>query len=247
LQTRVVALLNDKDLHRVFIIADRIGEPAEHQVTSLVERTTHQDYYKITVSQGIVIDPRHPGRAKVFAIVLDQRELDPFRRHLRDTFKDRLEDNEVDPAVALQLADIGQVVSLPARPIPHLTIPSSTLALRTKELTSPAPPKTEQVRPTPEQELSSPAAALAQNGDKSAQGPGAIENSARSNGKQIASRRPSSTLNEPARLATPNSGLGADQVRAGMSDLMDPGRTEEARDKDHSLVVLVWITQPGSG
>jgi hypothetical protein len=193
-QARVGALLNDKHLQRVFLITDRIGEPAEHQVISLVERTTHHDYYKITVSQGIVIDRRHPGKATVFAVVLDQSELDPFRQHLKDTFKDRLEDNEVDPAVAMQLVDIGQVVSLPAHPIADVTIPSSTMALRARErgvpdaeLNAPPPPDPEPTRPTPEHERSSPAAELAQDGQKL------------------------------------------------------------ARDMDHCLVVLVWISEPGSG
>ena len=129
-QAGVGSLLDDRRLKRVFLVTDRIGEPAEPQVVSLVERTTHHDFYKITVSQGIVIDPRHPGKATVFALVLDPADLEPFGTRLRDTFKDRVEDNEIDPAIAMQLADIGQVVSLPPRPVAEVTILSSTMALR---------------------------------------------------------------------------------------------------------------------
>ena len=120
------------------------AEPAEQQVVSLVERTTHHDFYKITVSQGIVIDPGHPGQATVFALVLDAPTR-AFRRTLKDTFKDRVEENEIDPAVAMQLADIGQVVSLPPSPMAEVTIPSSTMALRAQP-----------GRPTLEQERSDP-------------------------------------------------------------------------------------------
>ena len=182
--------LNDKHLQRVFLVTDRIGEPAEQQVISLVERTTHHDFYKITVSQGIVIDPRHPGKATVFAVVLDPSELDPFRQHLKDTFKDRLEDNEIDPAVAMQLVDIGQVVSLPAHPIAEVTIPSSTMALRARargvpdaDLNALPPPDSEPARPTPEQERSSPAAELAQDGQNQARDPG-IADGCRAGGRK---------------------------------------------------------------
>ena len=166
-QERVRKLLVDPHLRRVFLVADHIGQPAEQQVASLVERTTHRDYFKITVSQGIVIDPRHPGKATVFAVVLDENELGPFRDRLKKAFSDRLQEDDVNPAVAMQLADIGQVVSLPAHPIGDLTIPRSNLAWRARELGEPKDPDPALVdaaaeldEPTAEQERSSPAAAL---------------------------------------------------------------------------------------
>ena len=160
-------LLDDPHLRRVFLVADQIGRPAEPQIASLVEGTTHRDYFKITVSQGIVIDPRHPGKATVFAVVLDEIELGPFRDRLKKAFSDRLEEDDVDPAVAMQLVDIGQVVSFPANPIGDLMIPPSNLALRAPELGEPKNPEAtlaaaaaEVNEPTAEQERSSPAAAL---------------------------------------------------------------------------------------
>src|SRR5271165_6901304 len=167
-QVRVRTLLDDPHLRWVFLVADRIGQPAEQQVASLVERTTHRDYFKITVSQGIVIDPRHPGKATVFAVVLDENELGPFRDRLKKAFSDRLQEDEVNPALAMQLADIGQVVSFPAHPIGDLTIPPANLALRVPGLLAPQNPPdpvlvaaaSELDEPTAEQERSSPAAAL---------------------------------------------------------------------------------------
>ena len=47
----------------------------------------------------------------VFALVLDETELGPFRKRLKDAFKDRLLEDEIDPSVVTQLTDIGQVVS----------------------------------------------------------------------------------------------------------------------------------------
>ncbi len=253
-QVRVGALLKDKNLQRVFLVTDRVGEPAEQQVISLVERSTHHDYYKITVSQGIVIDPRHPGKATVFAVVLDRSELDPFRQRLKDAFKDRLEDNEINPAVAMQLVDIGQVVSLPAHPISDVTIPSSTMALRARargvpdaDLTSLPPPDPELARPTPEQERSSPAAELAQDSQNQARDPGTVTNAAPAVESSSGGRGSSQLANpHPTRLATSSRGSGQGHD-GGPSVPAARGQTEEARDMDHHLMVLVWISGPGSG
>jgi anti-sigma factor RsiW len=151
---RLRSLIDDPRLHRVFFVTDQIGESVENQVASFVERTSQRNFLKITVSEGIIIDPLHPGKATVFAVVLDETQLDPFRKGLMEEFKDRVQDQEVDPAVAMQLADIGQVVSLPAHPIADVTIPDSTrLAFRTEV-------------PTVEQENSSPAAEVIRTGKK---------------------------------------------------------------------------------
>jgi len=172
-QERVRKLLDDPHLRRVFLVADQLGQPAEQQVASLVERTTHRDYFKITVAQGIVIDPGHPDKATVFAVVLDENELGPFRDRLKQAFSDRLQEEDVHPAVAMQLAEIGQVVAFPANPIGDLTIPRANLALRVAEPLAPQNPPdpallaaaSELDEPTAEQERSSPAAALKRSED----------------------------------------------------------------------------------
>ncbi|QEH32851.1 hypothetical protein OJF2_13360 [Aquisphaera giovannonii] len=147
---RLRELMDDPSLRRAFLITDRIGGQAESRVASLVEKAAHRDFYKVTVSQGIVFDPEHPGQATVFAVVVDEAELDPLRRGLEGEFGPTLEDIDLDPAVAMQLADIGQVVSLPARGAGDVAFPTEPMALR-----GPAGR-----RPTPEQERSSPAADL---------------------------------------------------------------------------------------
>ena len=76
----------------------------------------------------------------------------------------------------MQLVDIGQVVSLPPRPMAEVTILSSAMALRVQpgspqdlERDAQPPAESEPARPTPEQERSSPAAELAQDGQNPAQ------------------------------------------------------------------------------
>jgi len=232
-QERVRKLLDDPHLRRVFLVADQIGQSAEQQVATLVERTTHRDYFKITVSQGIVIDPRHPGKATVFAVVLDENELRPFRDRLKRAFSDRLEEEDVNPAVAMQLAEIGQVVSFPAHPIGDLTIPRANLALRVPEPLAPQnPPNPALVaatadldEPTAEQERSSPAAALKGPAEtKQTAGPGAVA-IAKEPADKAAGARENSPAAVDARLAP-----------AGLP-----------RSDERHLVVLVWIAGSSSG
>ena len=53
-------------------------------MASIIERTTHFDFFKITVAQGIVIDPRHPEEATVLAFVVDPNQLERFNDQLND-------------------------------------------------------------------------------------------------------------------------------------------------------------------
>ncbi len=235
-QKRVRQLLDDPHLRRVFLVADQIGQPAEPQVASLVERTTHRDYFKITVSQGIVIDPRHPDRATVFAVVLDENELEPFRDRLQRAFSERLQEEDVNPALVVQLADIGQVVSFPAHPIGDLTIPRANLALRIPEFGAPRNPpdpalvaaESELDEPTAEQERSSPAAALKRSQEIMQRAEaGAVANSM-------------GPGDQAARAAA--------HVPAAAAAVLPQGRAAGGlpRTDERHLVVLVWIAGTSS-
>ena len=54
--------LDNPQLRRIFLVSDLEDGSAEQRVASVVEQTTRFNFYKITISQGIVIDPRHPDR-----------------------------------------------------------------------------------------------------------------------------------------------------------------------------------------
>lgn len=128
---RVHRLLDDPQLHRVFLVTDRVDRSLEPEVASLVERTTRQDYLKFTVAQGIVIDPKHPGKATVFAMVLDHSELDAFRSRLQNELGGQVTESEIRPFIPVQLADIGQVVSLRPDPRGDVSSPAArNLAVR---------------------------------------------------------------------------------------------------------------------
>ena len=142
---RVRALLDDPRLRRTFFVTDQIDQPALNHVASVVEQTTRHDYFKITIAQGIVVDPRHPDQATVFALVLDESELATLRGRLQDAFKDHVREDAVDPGVVAQLTDIGQVASFAPHPIGDVIIPRTSVGLLVRE-----------DQPTPEQENSRP-------------------------------------------------------------------------------------------
>ena len=159
--------LDNPDLRQMFLVSDLMDSSAQRQVATVVEQTTRFNYYKITIAQGIVIDPRHPDEATVFALVVNSSELSSLRDRLRTVFLDRVEEAPIDPQVVTQLADIGHVQACPPSPMADVVIPREALALaiRTPGAESgerPAPEKPlDRDRPTPEQERSSPAADLA--------------------------------------------------------------------------------------
>ena len=250
-QERVRKLLDDPHLRRVFLVTDVIGQPTEHQVASLVERTTHRDYFKFTLSQGIVIDPHHPGRATVFAVVLDESELVPFRERLKNAFSNRLQEQDVDPAVAMQLADIGQVVALPANPIGDLIIPRFDLALRAPGLGDPKPAEPPPLaaddagdEPTAEQERSSPATVIGRTPVTGQDAGNTVENRMVSGDKRTGdpAQAPAGDDHHLAAGNSPN--LRHPPV---LSPAQKPAARPEAATAKRPLVVLVWIAATPAG
>lgn len=159
--------LDNPRLRRIFVVADLQDGSATRQVTSIVEQTTRFNFYRFTISQGIVIDPRHPDRATVFALAVGPRELDGLRHSLQAALRGRVEEADVNPEVVAQLAEIGQVEACRPSPMPGMAIPHDALALQDEpngdagNLVEPPPApagaqRADRPPPTPEQERSSP-------------------------------------------------------------------------------------------
>jgi hypothetical protein len=136
---KIREMLDSPNLTRTFIVLDVLGGSARDRVEELVQKTprTEASYGRITVSQGIVIDPRHPNEATVFALVMNEQELGHFQKKLKQSFPGRVDDVAADPAVVTQLADIGQVAVLPGSRATEVVIPTEVspriAALRTDE------------------------------------------------------------------------------------------------------------------
>jgi hypothetical protein len=173
--------LDNPQLRRIFLVSDLEDGSAQKQVASVVEQTTRFNFYKITISQGIVVDPRHPDQATVFALVVGPRELESLRERLRSALNERLQEAPVNPEVVTQLADIDHVQACPPSPMADMAIPRDDLALRIGNAAdgvagaqAPHPGAKTADRPTPEQEYSSPAAELAARAKASATAAGSV-------------------------------------------------------------------------
>ena len=212
--------LDNPDLRRIFLVSDVMDDSEQQQVASVVEQTTRFNFYKITIAQGIVLDPRHPSEATVFALVVNPNELITLRDRLRKAVHDRVEETPIDPKVVTQLADIGHVQACPPSPMADVEIPRESLALLVPKPGADEQPPAPQVapqdpahprRPTPEQERSSPAAELASAKSKS--------------GARV-------TASHPGDLAALKADRDESQARPG------PGV-----ERDESFVVLVWVSR----
>jgi hypothetical protein len=132
---QIRAMLDSPHLRRVLIVTDVIGGGTLDRVEELVQQTprTEATYGRITVSQGIVIDPLHPKEATVFALVMNEQERRNFKKKLEQAFPERVEDAEADPVVVTQLAEVGQMTMLPGTRASEVIIPgdvSPRIALR---------------------------------------------------------------------------------------------------------------------
>jgi anti-sigma factor RsiW len=129
---RVRPLLESPNLKRFFWVGHGSRNDSEQVAASIIERTTHFDYFKITVAQGIVLDPRHPGEATVLAFVVDPAQLERFNDQLKAALPGLVEQEALDPGIATQLADIDRVQSFPPASLGEVEIPREALALRTR-------------------------------------------------------------------------------------------------------------------
>jgi hypothetical protein len=234
---RVRALLDDPRLRRTFFVTDQIDQPTLNHVASVVEQTTRHEYFKITVAQGIVVDPRHPDQATVFALVLDESELATLRGRLQNAFKDHVQEDDVDPGVAVQLTDIGQVASFAPHPIGDVIIPEEQLsALLVRE-----------DQPTPEQENSAPGVGSRRSANE-------VE---LAKGKPMVSAEAAPADNAAGRAPYPRSANGPGKIASAAA--VPPARRPDAPASPpeaiasdaprarQPVIVLVWVSHTRSG
>ncbi len=107
---RQVAGMIDQDrVVRVVIVTDIID--ASERVRSLIHQDARKDpdFGRITVGQGIVVDPGRPEGADVYPVVLDE----PGSRHLvarlEKEFPGLMVEPDVSPELLTQLPEVGQV------------------------------------------------------------------------------------------------------------------------------------------
>jgi hypothetical protein len=157
-------MLDNPSERRFFLIKNGADEKAQQHVASVVERTTRFGFFKITVTQGIVIDPRHPDEATVFAMLVNPKELGRLRDQLKEVLQpDAIEETPGDPKIVTQLADISHVQDFAPVLPGDVSISHEAMALRTRVVGADNAAQSAltfrekvSVRPTPEQYNSAP-------------------------------------------------------------------------------------------
>jgi hypothetical protein len=114
---RVVAMLDRPGLRRILIVTDVLDPSAVERVNGLLRDTARKqsDYGRITVAQGLVVDPEFPNEAEVFALVMDEPEREYLLAKLAREFPSVIVESETPADVTLQLADIGRISVEPGR------------------------------------------------------------------------------------------------------------------------------------
>jgi len=114
---RLVSLLDRPGARRILIVTDVIDPAARDRVDSLLRDTGRKssEFGRLTVAQGIVIDPLYPNEAEVFATVMDEREQTQFLARIADEFPTVIDEPEIDPTLGTQLAEVGSIRIEPGR------------------------------------------------------------------------------------------------------------------------------------
>ncbi|MFO0953652.1 MAG: hypothetical protein U0835_21355 [Isosphaeraceae bacterium] len=132
---KVRRILDSPSLRKVFLLADVAPGETSRRVGDLLDQTPRKyaTYLCITVDPEITVDPKHPGGASVYAVVMDDQELDRFRVTLRDAFPGKLVETDPNPAAVTQLADVGKVGIFTGTPVADVRVPEGPpLSLRSE-------------------------------------------------------------------------------------------------------------------
>ncbi len=106
---QVDAMLGHRKVLRALIVTDVLDRTSD-RVRSLIEGDANREaeFGRITLAQGIVVDPDRPGEAEVYSVVIDEPGCQPFLDRLRLAFPSIAIENEPEPSVVTQLTEVGQ-------------------------------------------------------------------------------------------------------------------------------------------
>ena len=147
---QVDAMLGHRKVLRALIVTDVLDQTSR-RVRTLIEQDAAREpeFGRITLTQGIVIDPAHPGAAEVYTVVMTEPSSGPFLAELKRAFPDLKIEAEPDPATVAHLSEVGQVaVFSGVRPAP-LGEPPAEFAAFVATKGAPSPDQIHLPRPDP--------------------------------------------------------------------------------------------------
>ncbi len=230
---RVRPLLDSPNLKRFFWVGAGSGIDSEQIVASIIERTTHFDYFKITVAHGIVIDPRHPGEAAVLAFVVEPNQVERFNDQLKAALPGLVEQEDLDAGIATQLADMDRVQSFAPASLGEVEIPREALALRTRPIAGGEKVQGDQDA-IPPKEAAGRAGTAADR--KTALAQGALASASESGGVTSQTASQAGIDRRALQSAEP-----------GALDSREPAAEASSQPAlEHKSVVLVWVARPAA-
>ena len=121
---QVRELLDRPELFTMLVVNDIPGGDAPRRIGVMLEKTPmrHARFGRLTLSQGVIIDPARPGKATVYAVVMEESELREFSKTLRMTFPEVME-AEPRPEVVTQLAEVDDLSVIEGRAVANLIVP----------------------------------------------------------------------------------------------------------------------------
>ena len=147
---QVDAMLGHRKVLRALIVTDVLDQTSR-RVRTLIEQDTAREpeFGRITLAQGVVIDPAQPGEAEVYTVVMTEPSSVSFLAQLKRAFPGVLIEAESDPATVAHLSEVGQVaVFSGVRPAP-LGEPPAEVAAFVATKGAPSPDQIHLPRPDP--------------------------------------------------------------------------------------------------
>ncbi len=106
-------LLESPQLDRVFMLTEVLGDDVDRHVGDILKTTARHSsrttFGRITVNQGIMIDPEHPGKSIVFAVVMNDVELREFQKSLATKYSGPIKESALRPELVSKLSDVGSI------------------------------------------------------------------------------------------------------------------------------------------
>ncbi len=111
-ETLSTLLLDHPRVHRILILADALEAETGARLGKIVRDMPRKEpeYARLSLLQGVVVDPDHPDRATVYAMVVEEDELNRLRDLLKHEFQDNIAlEADSEPRITAQLAQVGDL------------------------------------------------------------------------------------------------------------------------------------------
>lgn len=101
-------ILKQPEARQILIPVDVVDDASQQRVEDVIGLTAHAHprHARMRLYQGVVIDPRHPDKAVIYAMVLDSTEAGNLKKNLAKSFPEtEVTDVSVKPATLAQLTE----------------------------------------------------------------------------------------------------------------------------------------------